>query len=124
MGITVDAPGFSSRDDARALIESEGRFARDGAMQSGDLEDVHWHRTSLKIYVLSGSFETRDVLSDRLLPAGPGDLIVIPSGTLHAARCPEPATYVVGFESEAAAMAFRPEDPADLNDKDSSNPPP
>ena len=83
-------------------------------MQSGDLEDVHWHKTSLKIYVLTGTFETRDVVADQLMPAGPGDLISIPRQTLHAARCPEPATYVVGFESEEAARAFGPEVPEDL----------
>ena len=116
MGVTVKAAGFSTREEATAMITSQDLFARDGAMQSGDLEDVHWHKTSLRIYVLTGKFETRDVVSDQLLPAGPGDLIEIPSGTLHAARCPEPATYVVGFESEQAALNFRPEDPADLSD--------
>jgi len=33
---------------------------------------------------------------------------------LHAARCPEPATYVVGFESEQAAKNFKPEVPEEL----------
>ena len=114
MGVSIESAGFSTREEARSLIESQGLFARDGAMQSGDLEDVHWHKTSLKIYVLTGQFETRDVVSDKLLPAGPGDLISIPRQTLHAARCPEPATYVVGFESEEAAKKFKPEVPADL----------
>ena len=83
-------------------------------MQAGDLEDIHWHKTSLMIYVLDGSFETRDVASDSNLLAGPGDLISIPARTLHAARCPKPATYVVGFESEHAAKSFRPENPDSL----------
>ncbi len=83
-------------------------------MQSGDLEDIHWHKTSLLIFVLSGSFETRDVASNAMLLAGPGDLISIPARTLHAARCPDPATYVVGFASEQAAKTFRPENPEDL----------
>lgn len=114
MGVSVEKGGFSTREEATAIIKAAGLFARDGAMQTGDLEDVHWHQTSLQIYVLGGSFETRDVASGQLLPAGPGDLITIPRQTLHAARCPEPATYVVGFESEQAAMSFRPEQPADL----------
>lgn len=83
-------------------------------MASGDLENVHWHKTSLRIYVLEGSFETKDVATDRLLQAVAGDLIVIPSRTLHAARCPAPATYVVGFESESAMASFGPEDPETL----------
>jgi hypothetical protein len=80
----------------------------------GDLEDVHWHKTSLKIYVLEGCFETKDVASGQLLTAIAGNLISVPSKTLHAARCPLPAKYVVGFESEDAARSFRPEDPSDL----------
>ncbi len=114
MTVTVEQLGFETREQARALIEADGRFARDGQMQTGDLEDVHWHRTSLKIYVLAGAFETRDVVTDTLLPAGPGALITIPERTLHAARCPEPAVYVVGFESEEAAGTFGPEKPEDL----------
>lgn len=114
MAVSVESQHFKGRDQALELIGSKGLFARDGAMQSGDLEDVHWHRTSLLIYVLDGSFETLDVASGNLLRAGPGDLISIPAGTLHAARCPDPATYVVGFESEAAAKSFRPEKPGDL----------
>ncbi|MBT5724814.1 MAG: hypothetical protein HOI74_12385 [Gammaproteobacteria bacterium] len=116
MGVSIGAGGFSTREEARSIIENEGRFARDGAMQSGDLEDVHWHKTSLKIYVLTGKFETRDVVSDQLLIAVAGDLISIPRQTLHAARCPEPATYVVGFESEQAAKNFKPEVPEELPD--------
>ena len=114
MGVSIESGGFATREEAKSIIESQGLFARDGAMQSGDLEDVHWHKTSLKIYVLTGKFDTRDVVSDQLLPAGPGDLISIPRETLHAARCPEPATYVVGFESAEAAKTFRPEVPEDL----------
>jgi len=114
MTATVEKGNFSTREEATNVVQSLGLFARDGAMQSGDLEDVHWHKTHLKICVLDGSFETRDVASDQLLLAGAGDLITIPSGTLHAARCPTPATYVVGFENEQAARNFRPEDPDDL----------
>jgi uncharacterized RmlC-like cupin family protein len=117
MGVTVETLGFSTRDEAVAMIEAQGLFARDGAMQSGDLEDVHWHKTNLKIYVLGGRFETRDVASDQLLGAGPGDLITIPQQTLHAAQVPEPATYVVGFESETAAKTFGPQVPEDLPGK-------
>ncbi|MFT7220408.1 MAG: quercetin dioxygenase-like cupin family protein [Candidatus Azotimanducaceae bacterium] len=116
MAVTVTSGNFKNRDDAVQLIEQQVKFARDGAMQSGDLEDVHWHKTSLQIYVLTGRFETRDVVTDTLLPAGPGDLITIPQQTLHAARCPEPATYVVGFESEDAAKQFGPQKPEDLPD--------
>ncbi len=114
MGVTVVAGGFTTREEAVALIDEIGLFARDGAMAAGDLEDVHWHQTSLQIYVLSGSFETKDVASNQLLTATQGDLITIPARTLHAARCPLPASYVVGFESEAAMGNFRPEVPADL----------
>lgn len=114
MAVSVDKEHFDGRDEAIARIEAKGRFARDGTMMSGDLEDVHWHKTSLLIYVLTGRFETLDVKSGQLLIAGPGDCISIPSETLHAARCPEAATYVVGFESADAAASFRPESPSDL----------
>ena len=114
MSVSVSKKHFQEREQAIALIEAKALFARDGAMQAGDLEDIHWHKTSLMIYVLNGSFETRDVASNTMLYAGSGDLISIPARTLHAARCPVPATYVVGFESEEAAKAFRPESPDDL----------
>lgn len=114
MSVSIEVNHFRGRNQALQQIRDLGLFARDGAMESGDLEDVHWHQTSLKIYVLSGAFETRDVATDALLDAGPGDLISIPARTLHAARCPEPATYVVGFDSEQAAKTFRPEDPKEL----------
>jgi uncharacterized RmlC-like cupin family protein len=109
MTVSVSRNHFEGRDQAQALIADQGLFARDGAMQSGDLEDVHWHKTSLLIYVLQGAFETLDAVSNTLLKAGPGDCISIPARTPHAARCPLPATYVVGFESESAARHFRPE---------------
>ncbi|MGK0223480.1 MAG: hypothetical protein ACI9ON_002725 [Limisphaerales bacterium] len=114
MGVTVVNGGFTNREEALALVEEQNLFARDGAMPGGDLEDVHWHKTSLKIYVLAGSFETKDVETGQLLTAIAGNLISIPSKALHAARCPLPAKYVVGFESEDAARSFRPEDPSDL----------
>ena len=114
MSISVTDGQFSERGQAAALIEAAGLYARDGAMQAGDLENVHWHKTSLMIYVLDGAFETRDVAADKTLMARSGDVISIPAGTLHAARCPQPATYVVGFESSEAAAAFRPEQPDDL----------
>ena len=114
MSISVTKEQFQNRDQAVQYVESLGLFARDGAMQSGDLEDVHWHKSSLKICVLDGSFETRDIAADSNLLAGPGDMISIPARTIHAARCPEPAVYVVGFESEQAARSFRPESPDDL----------
>ena len=114
MSVTVTEQHFEGRDHAIASLEAQGLFARDGAMQAGDLEDIHWHKTSLLIYVLNGSFETRDVASNTMLFAGSGDLISIPARTVHAARCPVPASYVVGFESEQAAKSFRPERPDDL----------
>ena len=114
MTVTVDRQHFEGREQALERIAGQGLFARDGAMSRGDLEDVHWHRTSLLIYVLTGCFETLDAASGSLLPAGPGDLISIPRETLHAAQCPIPATYVVGFESAEAAKQFRPEQPEDL----------
>ncbi len=114
MSVQIIPQAVQDRDHAYQLIESLGLVARDGAMESGDLEDIHWHRTSLRIYVLGGAFETKDVASDRLLMAGAGDLILIPKETLHAARCPQPATYVVGFESAEAMQSFGPELPATL----------
>ena len=65
--------------------------------------------------VLTGSFETLDGASNETLLAGPGDRISIPGATLHAARCPTPATYVVGFESEEAMKQFGPEPAATLD---------
>ena len=114
MSVSVTQDNFNGRDQAYAIINEQGLFARDGAMQSGDLEDIHWHKTSLLIYVLQGSFETLDAASNTRLMATSGDLISIPARTLHAACCPVPATYVVGFESEQAAMRFCPEKPDDL----------
>lgn len=114
MSVSVTPAHFESRDQVIELISAKGLFARDGHMQSGDLEDIHWHKTDLLIFVLDGAFETLDAASNTKLAASRGDLISIPARTLHAARCPEPATYVVGFESKHAAQSFRPERPADL----------
>ncbi len=109
MPVTVTKAHFSGKAEAAELINSLGLVPREGAMETGDLEDVHWHKTNLRIYVLGGSFETKDIATDQLLYASAGDLIVIPPRTLHAARCPEPATYMVGFESEDAMASFGPE---------------
>ena len=114
MGVTVQTGHFSGKAAALTEIADRGLHPRDGAMASGDLENVHWHKSSLAIYVLDGSFETKDVASDTTLMAHAGDLITIPAGTLHAARCPDPATYVVGFESAEAMSRFQPEDPESL----------
>ena len=115
MGVTVKIGHFSGKQAALTEISDRGLVPRDGAMaSSGDLENIHWHKTSLAIYVLEGSFETKDEASASTLLAHPGDLISIPAGTLHAARCPDPATYVVGFESAEAMANFRPEDPASI----------
>jgi len=108
MGVSVDQGYFTTRDDAMNDIAARNLVARDGAMAAGDLENIHWHETGLAIYVLKGAFETKDGASGALLTAGPGDLITIPPRTLHAARCPVPAEYVVGFESREAMQSFRP----------------
>lgn len=118
MSVTVTKGSFQNKSEATAAIESLNLYAREGAMAQGDLEDVHWHKTSLLIYVLEGSFETRDVAANISLMASAGDIISIPKETLHAARCPIPASYVVGFESQEAAARFRPEEPADLPPQD------
>jgi hypothetical protein len=109
MSVTVSKNHFNDKSDAERLLLSVGLTRRDGAMTSGDLEDIHWHKTSLKIFVLSGSFETLDATSGQTLVAGCGDLISIPAQTLHAARCPQPATYLVGFESAEAMRTFGPQ---------------
>ena len=114
MSVTVTPAHFDGRDQAEQLIAAMGLFAKNGSMQSGNLEDIHWHKTGLLIFVLEGAFETLDAASDTTLTATRGDLISIPARTLHAARCPQPATYVVGFESAQAARSFRPERPEDL----------
>ena len=114
MSVAIEKIGFSSREEAMKLAVSEGFFFRDGAMGTGNLEDVHWHKTGLHIYVLSGIFETLDAIRNEVLIAKCGDLIKIPKNTLRAARCPSPATYVVGFESKGAAKSFRPELPENL----------
>ena len=114
MSVVIEKIGFASREEAIKLAKSEGFFFRDGAMETGDIEDIHWHKTGLHIYVLSGLFETFDAARDEVLIARGGDLIKIPKNTLHAARCPIPATYLVGFESENAAKGFQPELPEDL----------
>ena len=114
MSVTVNKGHFADKQQAIEQIKALHLYPREGAMAAGDLEDVHWHQTSLKIFVLEGSFETRDVEADTNLIAGPGDIITIPQRTLHAARCPIPAIYVVGFESKDAAANFRPENPSDL----------
>ncbi len=114
MAVTVSKGGFSTREEATALITALDLFAGDGAMEAAGLEDVHWHQTSLQIYILSGSSETKDVAADPPLNAGAGDVIGIPARTLHAAKCLQPARCVVGFESADAARNFRPEDPDDL----------
>jgi uncharacterized RmlC-like cupin family protein len=112
MGVSVDQNYFTTKTDAVNDIAARDLVSRDGAMESGDLENIHWHETGLAIYVLKGTFETKDGASGETLTAGPGDLITIPPRTLHAARCPDPAEYVVGFESAEAMQSFRPR-PAD-----------
>ena len=114
MGVSVEKGYFTTRDDAVKDIAARNLVPRDGAMASGDLEAIHWHETGLAIYVLKGSFETRDGASGDLLTAGPGDRITIPPRTLHAARCPDPAEYVVGFESREAMQSFGPRSPDEL----------
>ena len=114
MSVLIEKIGFSSREEAIQLAKPEGLFFRDGTMETGDIEDIHWHKTGQHIFVFSGLFETFDAARDEVLVARGGDLIKIPKNTLHAARCPIPATYLVGFESENAAKGFQPELPVDL----------
>ena len=38
MGVSIESGGFETREEAKSIIESQGLFARDGAMQSGDLK--------------------------------------------------------------------------------------
>ena len=74
MSVAIENIGFSSREEAVKLAESEGFFFRDGAMGTGNLEDIHWHKTGLHIYVLSGMFETLDAIKNEVLIAKCGDL--------------------------------------------------
>ena len=108
MGLQIKPHHFNGKTAALEEIARLGLVARDGAMAAGNLEDVHWHETGLHIFVLEGAFETKEGVDGELLGAGPGDLIIIPAGTPHAARCPQPARYVVGFESAAAMASFKP----------------
>jgi quercetin dioxygenase-like cupin family protein len=108
MGLRIEQAHFNGRAEALAEVEKLGLIARDGAMAAGDLEDVHWHEYTVRIFVLEGGFETKEGPTGELLAAGPGDLIVIPARTPHAARCPEPARYIAAFESAEALANFRP----------------
>ena len=45
MSVVIEKIGFASREEAIKLAKSEGFFFRDGAMETGDIEDIHWHKT-------------------------------------------------------------------------------
>ena len=65
MSVVIEKSGCI-REEAIKLAKSEGFFFRDGAMVTGDIEDIHWHKTGLHIYVLSGLFETFDAARDEV----------------------------------------------------------
>ena len=41
MSVAIEKIGFSSREEAIQLAKSKGFFFRDGAMEAGDIEDIH-----------------------------------------------------------------------------------
>ena len=112
MGVSVEKGDFADRDHAVRQIEGRGLFARDGAMAAGDLEDIHWHKTSLSIYVLSGSFETLDAASGECLrvfaDTETADEFIISDGVLLARTCVIPDADRPSGRSDSRSAALKP----------------
>jgi len=41
MSVAIEKIGFSFREEAIQLAKSKGFFFRDGAMEAGDIENIH-----------------------------------------------------------------------------------
>ena len=115
MGLKIEKQHFSGLRGALESIRERGLFPTTYATDHATAASLHWHSEEVLAYLIQG--ETYFLDSDghkHQLEAG--DLITVPSGTLHAeGEINEPVVMLIGLKEALPMDQFLvPRDPADL----------
>jgi gentisate 1,2-dioxygenase len=84
MSLRVEKDFFQSKDDVLEDIRANGTWPTTFVSGPSEGLPVHWHSEEVHGYIMEGATDFLDVENDERIPAGVGDKLVIPAGTLHA----------------------------------------
>lgn len=84
MSLQVHRNFFQTKDDVLEDIRVNGTWPTTFVSGPSDGLPVHWHSEEVHGYIMEGSTDFLDVETNKRIPAGVGDKLVIPARTLHA----------------------------------------
>lgn len=105
--LTVHEKFFESREDVMDDLKRTGFWPTTFVAGASPGLDVHWHAEEVHAYVMEGETSFLDAESDRRLPVGPGDKIVVPPRTLHAeGAIADRVVYIIAVPEAVPPDAF------------------
>lgn len=96
MGIRVRKQVFADHAGALRAIAESGYWPTTLVTPAGPELPMHWHDSDVHAYVIAGESYMRCGETGERLATGPGDVVDIPFGALHAeGETTTPMTYLV-----------------------------
>lgn len=107
MPITVERGFFESKDQVLDDIKADDFWPTTFVSDPSPGLETHFHDDEVHAYVMSGTTWFLDADSGERVEVGPGDKVVIPSGTLHAeGEVVDRVTYIIGLPAPRGRREF------------------
>lgn len=111
MGVTIERNCFSDMDGVYDQLKARKLWPVMAVHQSMHREAPHWHAQNNQIFVVEGTATFYDEESGQSFDLSQGDICVIPSRTLHAARADGPVVLIAAFDHPMSMAEFKPYPP-------------
>ena len=95
MELKVTTGYFKDKREAIIEISEAGWWPVSWRDAPRDVYDAHKHDADQTLYVIEGQIEFG--VDDKILRLNPGDKLELPAFTVHTAKAPKGATYIVGL---------------------------
>lgn len=107
MTVTVHRKFFNSIGDVLDDIKKNRTWPTTFVSGPSEGLPVHWHTEEVHAYVIEGETDFLDVGTNKRLPVGPGDKVVVPARTLHAeGAVKDKVVYVIGMPTAVPPREF------------------
>lgn len=93
---------FQQKEEAIAEIMNDGYWPISWVDKPGCSYAPHRHCDDETLYVVAGSMEFTDLNAGKTYHLEPGDKLMLPARTPHAAHTTEGATYIMGIRTLVA----------------------
>jgi quercetin dioxygenase-like cupin family protein len=94
MELSVTSGYFKDKREAIREISDAGWWPVAWRDAPGDVYEAHKHDADQTLYLVEGSLELQ--VAGNTIRLEPGDKLELPAFTVHTAKAPEGATYIIG----------------------------